>query len=647
MMSKPIFIGALSALLSFSVLAENSEVIRTNAVKSLSPLLVTAGLTPIAADHYGGTVTLIERDEIQASQALYLGDLLRSVPGFSISQSGGLGSQTQVRIRGAEANHVLVLRDGVRVNDVTGSDEFLFNYALLDDVERIEIIRGPQSAIWGTDAMAAVINIITRKATDYTVQTDMEYGSFNSKKLGVSAGTQQTGWRFNGGVTAIDSGGTNISLVGDEKDGYENLSAHLNLDNDWNDVVSSSIRFHHTDAMNEYDGTDFVDTGLPVDADLWTERTQTTAMAQLQINPLDSPWSSRWSYQFNETEATNYSHLYGQDSATESQSHELNALNTWTFGTDAQHRLNVLLDHREIDFKQAGMATDFGDPNHSQEYDVTGIAAEFQGVLGERINWQVSTRHDRFSDFDNVSNYQLATVYQLTATQRLRATVGTGSKAPTFIERFGYFPAQFIGNPNLRPEESTGFELAYQWQHNQHHWNMVYFNHDLKNEIDGFVFNPLKGAFTAENKINDSDREGLEFSWSAQWSKSFSSHFNYTYTDATEEDAQGLQQVEVRRPKNSLNLTLDYAFADNRGRLYTTIHHQSSQLDNFYSPTTYETEKVQLAGFTTVNLNLSWSFNDRSRVYLRSDNLLDEKYQEVYGYARPGVGYYAGYSYRF
>jgi len=633
--------GVLLVCLSLTVSADTDIT-----EKTLSPLVVTAGLTPIDAVDYGGSLTVIDIDEINASGALYLSDILRSVPGFAINQSGGVGTQTQVRIRGAEANHVLVLRDGVRLNDAAGNDEFLFNYALLDNIERIEVIRGPQSAIWGTDALGAVINIISKKADQKTLHSELEYGSFNSLKAAVSGGYAQNNWRLNGGITGIDSGGSNIALQGDEKDAYENLTARLSLDNDWSETISSTLRFSHSDAMNEYDGTDFMVTGLPVDADLWTERSLTTAMAQLRIKPDNSRWLSRFDYHYSDTDGENFT-PFGRDSRTTAETHEMKVLNSWRLGSQPKDRLNILLDHRTIDFTQAGTATGFGDPNQSQSYDVTGVAIELQGQINERLNWQASARHDDFNAFEDVSSFQLAGRYQLSNQQRLRATLGSGSKAPSFIERFGYFPAQFVGNPDLKPEQSKSYELAYEIDYHGHQLAFIYFNQDLTDEIDGFVYDVDAAAFTARNKLNDSERHGIEVSWLGQWSPQISSRINYTYTDATEDDAMGVSQTEVRRPKHITTLTVNYDFANQRGRLYSTVHHQSSQLDNFFSPSTFLTEKVRLDGFTTVSLNVSWAFTDKTRAYIRADNMLDENYQEVYGYARPGAGFYIGVNHQF
>ena len=157
----------------------------------LKHVLVTARLQPITIGEIGSSVTVITREEIEQKQVKYLSELLRDVPGFSVSQAGGAGSQTQVRVRGAEANQLLVLMDGVRANDPAASGEFQYQFALTSNIERIEIIRGPQSATWGSDAMAGVINIIRKKDVENKSSFgQIEAGSFDSFNAAVMAVTQ-------------------------------------------------------------------------------------------------------------------------------------------------------------------------------------------------------------------------------------------------------------------------------------------------------------------------------------------------------------------------------------------------------------------------------------------------------------------------
>ncbi len=151
-----LFIGTALACAVIPVLyaAEPSD-------QALETMVVSASRTPMSIAESGSSITLITRDEIERRQAVYVADLLRDVPGLGVSRAGGPGSQTQVRVRGAEANHVLVLIDGVRANDPAQGDELRFEYLTTSGIERIEVIRGPQSALWGSEAVAGVINIIT------------------------------------------------------------------------------------------------------------------------------------------------------------------------------------------------------------------------------------------------------------------------------------------------------------------------------------------------------------------------------------------------------------------------------------------------------------------------------------------------------
>lgn len=636
-------------LLALASTAHTSTIHAQQAVDSaenLSNLIVTAGIAPIEKSQYGGSVTVIGAADIAASQATYLSDIIRQVPGFAVNQSGGPGTQTQLRVRGSEANHVLVLRDGVRINDPTAGDEFLFNYALLDNIERIEIIRGPQSAIWGTDAMSAVINIISKESSTSNWGFDLEAGSFNSKRIGLDGGLAQNNWRLDAGINALDTAGTNIARTGSEADGFENLNAHIKFGVDVSEVWSLRANLQHTDSMNEFDGTDFVVTGLPVDADLWTERQQSNGQFMAVFQPNDQ-WHSEFAYQFSGVEAQNFTFGLGETSSTEADTDEVKLKSSVQFGQNNQHRFSALLDHRMVDFVQRGQASPFGDPNQRQSYDVTGLAAEYHHVMNDQFSWNLSARGDDFNRFDDVSNYKVAASYQLQDGLRIRGSFGTGSKAPSFIERFGFFPANFIGNPNLKPEESDAFEFAVEKSWAKNELELTYFNQNLENEINGFVFDVPTGLFTAANQAGMSKREGFELNYAGTITEQLGMRFNYTYTDATEENASGEAVTEVRRPENMASLSMDYRFAENRATLYGQLNYQDDQLDVFFDPATFISSNVNLDGYTTFDLTFSWQLNQNLQLFAKGQNLFDQDYEEVLGYARPGAAYSLGLKSRF
>jgi len=250
--------------------------------EEIPELVVTAGLTPMPVGDVASSVTIIDRQEIEQRQVRYLADLLRDVPGFSVSQAGGAGAQTQIRVRGAEANHLLVLIDNIRANDPAQVDEFQYQYALTADIERIEIIRGPQSATWGTDAMAGVVNIIRRKnvATQY-LAANAEFGSFNSINIGLDGSLVRDSFRASGGLSLMETDGINVSREGDEKDGAENTTANAALEWGVGDDFRFLVSGMYVDASSDFDAIDFINTGLPIDADRVTENQQGYARAEL------------------------------------------------------------------------------------------------------------------------------------------------------------------------------------------------------------------------------------------------------------------------------------------------------------------------------------------------------------------------------
>jgi vitamin B12 transporter len=401
-------------------------------VIELDDLLVTARLQPISVRDVGSSVTVITREEIEQKQVKYLADLLRDVPGFSVSQAGGAGSQTQVRVRGAEANQLLVLMDGVRANDPAASGEFQYQLALTADIERIEIIRGPQSATWGSDAMAGVINIIRRKDFENQyLSVNIEAGSFDSINAGIGAGYAGDAFQISAGFTYLDTEGTNISRFGHEKDGTENKTANAAIEFDVSESFDLRFSGQATDASNDFDEIDYAFTGLPVDADRVTESRQDFLTGELQYEPAHLRWSGNFVVNWMDSDNDNYSDgLWSGSTSAETLEYRLRA--GVSLGEKQNHRLGFALEKEEVDFSQRGEATDFGDPNQNQSYDVSGYALEYVGKPVSELSWTASVRLDDYSDFENASTWQLAGSYRFSPALRLRGSLGTGSKAPTF-----------------------------------------------------------------------------------------------------------------------------------------------------------------------------------------------------------------------
>ena len=629
--------------------AESLEPEQTEDDPELEHVLVTARLEPISIGDIGSSVTVITREEIEQKQVKYLSELLRDVPGFSVSQAGGAGSQTQVRVRGAEANQLLVLMDGVRANDPAASGEFQYQFALTSNIERIEIIRGPQSATWGSDAVAGVINIIRKKDVENQyLSANVEAGSFDSFNASVDGGYSGKVFQITGGLSYLDTDGTNVSRTGNENDGAENTTGNIALEFDAGDAFSLRFSGQWIDATSEYDDFDYFVTGLPEDADRVTESNQNFLTGELRYKPLQNPWSGSFSVNRMDSDNDNFSDgLWTSSTAATTLDYRLRA--GVVLDEAKNHSLGFALEHQDIDFSQRGEATMYGDPNQDQSYDINAYAAEYIGKPITGFTWTASIRLDDYSDFDNATTWQLAASYQLSPTLRLRGSAGTGSKAPTFTERYGYFEDFFIGNPDLKPESSRGWEIGLdtRWSNDLYQFELAYFDQDLRDEIDGFVFDPDTFLFTAQNKDSDSTRKGVEAVFNARLSKLFTLVATYTYTNAREKDALGQSVPEVRRPKHLASLSANYYFAGNRGNLNMNLNYSGSQQDDFFSPTTFVAERVDIDPYTVVNLAGSWKLTNSLELTARISNLFDKVYEEVLGFVRPGRAVYAGIRGRF
>jgi vitamin B12 transporter len=629
------------ALFSNNLMAEDAF--------ELDDIVVTAGLQPISITDVASSITVISREEIEQKQVLYLSELLRDVPGFAVSQAGGAGSQTQVRVRGAEANHLLVLIDGVRANDPSANDEFQYQFALTSNIERIEIIRGPQSATWGSDAVAGVINIIRKKTVDsHFLSGNVEAGSFDTFSGGMEGGYSGDALDINAAVSFLDTGGTNISRNGGEKDGAENITGNMSLQYDASDAIRLRLSANLLDASSEYDDIDYFVTGLPVDADRLTETQQSFLSGTLNYEPPQSHWSANLSVNWMDSDNDNFSDG-NWTSATAAETLEFRIRGGVSLGDKHNHRVGFALEREEVDFSQRGQASLYGDPNQDQSYQANGYALEYVGKPMAGFTWTASARLDDYSDFDDARTWQLAASYQISAAHRLRGSVGTGSKTPTFTERYGFFEDLFLGNPDLKPESSRGWEIGLEsnWSDNRHQLQLAYFDQNLQDEIDGFVFDPDTFLFTARNKDTDSKRRGIETIFDTRLGKALTLAASYTYTDATEKNGAGQSVEEVRRPKHMGGITANYRFADEKGNLNLNLQYNGSQQDIFFSPQTYTSEFIKLDAYTLLNLAASWKLTQSLELTGRVSNLLDEDYEEVLGFARPGRGVYAGLRGRF
>ena len=459
-------------------------------------IVVKAARIPLPEDRVGSSVSVINRDTIEQREASFASDLLREVPGVSVARTAGFGSQTQVRLWGAEANQALVVIDGVEANDLAGNDEFSFEHLMTFDVDRIEVIRGPQSALWGTDALAGVINVVTRR-THKPLETEgfLEGGSFGTVVGGGRLGLAGDGMDLAISGSRYATDGINISRTGSEKDGYDNTTVNLNAGYDAAANVKFDLGARHTDARTDFDGTDF-STGLPMDTDDYSRTDFNYLRAGGEAAFLDTRWTHDFHFTWTDTETKNF----GGGASTGSQAGDKYGFyyqTSYRFAGQTERSPDALvtlaLDHELEQFSQRGAASAFGNPNQEQRLHTSGYVLEALARPLTDLSLSAGARYDVNSDFNNVFTYRGTASYKIPVIRsRLHASYGTGQKAPTFIERFGYFADQFVGNPKLKPERSSGWDFGIEQRLAGERLvlDATYFRARLEDEINGFLFAP-------------------------------------------------------------------------------------------------------------------------------------------------------------
>jgi len=623
---------------------------------AMETMLVTAARTPVPEARIGSSVTVIDRNELAARQSASLADLLRGVPGLAVTRGGPPGALTQIRVRGAEANQVQVLVDGIKANDVSQGGGFNFAHLLSADIQRVEIVRGPQSALWGSDALAGVINIITRHGGGpLTLSGFAEGGSFGTVYGGgaLSAGNDSYALRLD--AESLHSAGSNMSRHGGEHDGYGNTTVSFSAA--WHPAAAYSLAVtgRHSSDTNQFDATAPA-TGLPADSNDYTRARQDYARLHGSLELLGGHWrqSAAVSWSGNANDNFNGRLSTGR---TRGRRLELQYQSDLHFTTPrlagAHHVFTLALDRQQEAFTRRGTVSPYGNPNQDQSMHLTGLVAEYRVSAAQVLSLSAGVRHDLNSDFRDDTTWRLTGSYTPHNTgTRLRGSIGTGVKAPSFTDRFGYYApgtSAFIGNPELRPERSMGWDIGLDQQllGNRLRFGLTWFRQDLQDEINGYVFDAGIGAFTAVNTPGTSHRYGIEFSTRADLTTNLVLAASYTWLHATQPDGHGGQQTEIRRPRHSAGGNLDWHFAGDRGNFNLNVVYTGQREDTFFPPYPQPSRRVSLKAFTLVTLAASWQLRKEVEIYARIENLLDQHYEEIYGNPAPGPGAYAGVRFRF
>jgi vitamin B12 transporter len=595
------------------------------------PVVISATQVPTPESQIASSVTVITGEEIELKQQRTLPDVLKTVPGLNLVQTGGPGAQTSIFMRGTNLNHTKVFVDGIDVSD-PGSPNASFDFAqfLTQDIAQLEILRGPQSGLYGSDAIGGVINIVTRDGSGpMRAQASLEGGSFDTfnQTGSISGSTHQ--FHYSANIEHFHSGEIpvtplNLLLPGERRndDYYDNLtvSTKLGFDITHNFDIGLVARYSNGHLRNTGDDfSNFPDPSFPAREQTASNTTEYYSRLFGHLVSLDGA--------FDQT--LGFAHTRKRTAIFEPD---------FPLSLDTGERTKV--DWRGAS-KLSGSETMVLGAEHSRDEISQPLPAsirinsgygELQSQLGENFFSAVNVRYDDNSLFGSKATYRVAPLYRISVTgTKLKASVGSGFKAPTLSELFQDFPPFFFANPNLKPETSVGYDIGVEQSviEDLVSAGATYFHNRLRNLIT------TDDTGTSYANIGRATTEGVESFISYQPIKLLSFRADYTFTQATDDV---LHQELLRRPKHKVTVDANWRAMPGLS-LDATLLTVSSWVDGNRD---FSIPRLAAPGYTIVNLAGGYDINSHLKVFARVDNLFDRHYQNPVGFLQPSLGAFAG-----
>jgi vitamin B12 transporter len=608
----------------------------------LERIVVSANRIEQPLSRVGNSVTLIDAEQVRASQKQIVSDLLATTPGVTVSRNGGLGGSTQLRIRGAESDQTVVLIDGVKLNDPSSAGGgFNFANLLTGDYMRIEVLRGPQSTLWGSQAIGGVVNIVTAVPegplmAEYSAEAG-ERGSATVQAR-TEAGGDRFAWRVAGkylttdGISALDD-----DRGGRERDGYRNVGANVRGIFRINEAVSAELRTTYSRGRVEFDGFPAPAFALADTREYGTTE-ELVSYAGVNATTFGGKLQNRIGFAYTDTDRENID----PDSSVPTTFDATGRNERWEYqGTvtlsDALGGVFGLESERsELETRSPSVF----DPNPVplvNDARLDSVYAQLSFSPIEVVTLTAGLRYDDHDTFGSESTGGAALAWSATPTTVVRASYGEGFKAPTLFQLFSEF-----GNESLRPERSDAWDAGIE----QHLLNdalllsATYFSRKTDEMID-FVSCPAAEPrcttrpFGFYDNVAKTDADGIELGLAARIGERLQVNANYTDMDTTNlAPGSNFGRELPRRPGQTLNGEVTYAWAFG---LTTTVAvtHAGRSFDN-------ASNSVVVDGYTVVDLRAAFALRDELELFGRIENAFDEEYETISRYGTPGRGVFVG-----
>lgn len=597
--------------------------------EEVEEIVVTATRLQTPVKHVGSSVTVISGEDLEKRGTHLIHDALRTVPGTDVVQSGGPGQQTSVFLRGTNSNHTLVLIDGVEANDpISIGRAFDFANLTVDNIERVEILRGSQSTLYGSDAIGGVINIITKKGKGKpSASVTAEYGSFATRRGSLSfRGSAETAhYAFSLGKMETDGISAAPESEGNtERDGYDNVTFSGRVGISTGENLEMELVGRYLEAEAEIDDFALDDRNSRQNTDELFLRGQAT------FTLFGEKWKSILGLSLSDIDRKNEDLLDAGQFFLNTGSFQGNTLKG-----DVQSSLylfegNIVTAGFEAQEERGKSESSFG-AFQEKAARTQGYYLQDQVQLWKRLFVTAGGRIDHHSTFGSEFTYRLALTCAIDGMgTRLKGSFGTGFKAPSLFQLFD--PG--FGNSNLGPERSRSWDggLEQPMFGGRVRLEVNYFRIEFKNLVDS---DPATFQFI---NIGRSVSEGMEVLSEVHLFRPLSVSARYTYTDARDRETN---DVLLRRARNKLYLSLDYDISGG-GSLSLSLSHTGERYDISVDPVTFSSTRIMLGGYTIVHLAASYGMGHGITLFSRVDNLFDRDYEEIRGFGTAGISGYVG-----
>jgi len=625
-------------------LAETDSKEESNQGKIQHEITVTANRIETDVRETAGSVTIITRRDMEAQGKTTVVEVLQDILSLYPLQNGPLGAAASIQTRGANSEHTKIMLDGIELNDpMTPSRSFNLAHLSIESIDRIEILRGPQSTLYGSDAMGGVINIITQKRTGAPrVKLNTMGGSYETAigSAQVSGGSESIIYSL--GFNRSHSGG--FSAAGSqyegnsENDGYDstNVSGALQIKTHKNLQFSLSILTCSASVDIDNFGGDFGDDPNNLEknrnvlisggglglflGNRWESRLKLSYLEQKRTydNPID---------EVNPFDSDNSEYKSGLFKIDWQNNFYLRTNNVLTAG------LEYLMEKGESEYYSESLWGPYSSIFPQTSAQNIGIYIQNRAEIFDNFFFTIGGRWDKHNEAGHHLTGRITSVYFLEATKtKFKAAIGTGFKAPSLYQL--YAPATFYGptgNINLKPEKTTGWEAGIEqnlWD-DRFQFGFTFFSNSFSNLID---FDFSQGYIN----IKKASTHGLEFTFRAVPVDNLRLSADYSHINAIDKD---LEEDLLRRPKNRLSLSMDYTFAQ-KAVIHLSLNYTGKRDDIFFSGWT--SARVIMDQYTLVNAAFSYSIIKDLAVFIRLDNLLDTEYEIIKGYGTPGFSVYGG-----